>query len=176
MNGFGILIYIAIEWIGLSYVARQMALGDFFVLLAVKGFLAYLGLRFFLRRLQVPGILAASPVGIVASLLGCVLLMVPGLVSDFVGITLLLPGVRLLWLPLLMRAVTRTQMRAFGGGFQPGAGLFENLRGAGFGGLDPRAQEQNPPRGEERSVPNVGEGRVVDAEFRVLDDEEPKSS
>ena len=86
--------------------------------------------------------------GILARSIGAILLLVPGFLSDFLGLTLLLPLTRPIW-RLLLR-------KRFG---QGGMG--------GMGGASPFGFPMPTDRGPAQQDPK--DERVVDADFEVID-------
>lgn len=90
--------------------------------------------------------------------IGGILFLIPGFVSDFVGLILVLPGTRHL-VALYMRArfakkLSNGQFKVFQGGFQ-----------AGFGGFDPFGQMRNRPSAGERDVTPPS----LDASSEIID-------
>lgn len=190
MRFLALLIFLAVEftllWNSPGFfraLGIEIRGGDLLFLLALKGLLAGMALRAVMAGMQnlAPQLLrGADPARLVARrgalALGCVFVLIPGYLSDLAGLTLLLPGVRRIWTPLVGVLLRQGLKRMPGGMPPPGAGGaspfgFGDLSGqeSPFGGgapFGPGGPFGPPPRGGSRG------GEIKEADFEVVEEQE----
>lgn len=200
-----ILLFLALELVGIWYVGSL--LDEQLLVWLVAGATSFIGISLLgrakdamdpekLQGMMLTGGLGSLVSTVMAPMLGGVLLVVPGFITDLLGASLLFPATRALWIPLvgkLVAATMRAQMKKGGmgamGGFQGGPG-FPGSKGAP--GMDPRQQDRamkemlaqleklgagggmgaTPPAGgrPQTKVKRRKDGEMVrDADFEVID-------